>query len=135
MASKAKQESKVESKVGEKEEQDKRKVKVRDIGIDVSNPPTEVCDDPHCPYHGHAKIRGRIFVGRVVSKKMMKSVVVEWEYIKKVKKYKRYMRAKTKVTAHLPPCISVSEGDIVRIGETKPISKTKAFVVIEKINA
>ena len=112
----------------------KKQGKLKDIGIDVKDPPVDVCDDPHCPYHGYAKIRGRIFVGRVVSKKMMNSVVVEWEYIKKAKKYKRYMRAKTKVTAHLPPCITVSEGDVVRIGETRPISKTKSFVVIEKVN-
>ena len=109
--------------------------KVRDIGVDVINPPTEECNDVNCPYHGHAKIRGRIFVGRVVSKKMMNSVVVEWDYIKKSKKYKRYMRAKTRITAHLPPCITVSEGDIVKVGETKPISKTVSFVVFDKLNS
>ncbi len=102
----------------------------KDIGIDA-NPPTEVCNDVHCPWHGHAKIRGRIFEGVVVSTKMQRSVVVQWDYIKKVRKYKRYMRARTKITAHLPDCIKVKEGDIVRIGETKPISKTKAFVVFE----
>ena len=110
---------------------DKNK-KFRDIGIDA-NPPEEVCDDEHCPWHGHAKIRGRIFEGKVVSTKMQKSVVVEWPYIKKVKKYKRYMRSRTKVTTHLPPCIKVAVGDKVRIGETSPISKTKAFVVFEVI--
>ncbi len=105
----------------------------RDIGIDA-NPPQEVCDDESCPWHGHAKIRGRIFEGEVVSTKMQKSVVVQWGYIKKVKKYKRYMRAKTRVIAHLPPCLKVNEGDKVRIGETRPISKAKAFVVFEVLS-
>ncbi len=106
--------------------------KVRDIGIDAT-PPKEVCNDPNCPWHGHIKIRGRIFVGKVVSTRMSKSAVVEWSYIKKSKKYRRYMRAKTKVTVHVPPCILLKAGDLVKIGETKPISKTKSFVVIEKL--
>ena len=104
----------------------------KDIGI-VANPPKEVCNDPYCPWHGHIKIRGRVFEGVVVSNKMNKGVVVEWSYITKVKKYKRYMKNKTRVTAHLPPCILVKVGDRVRIGETRPISKTKSFVVFEKI--
>ncbi len=111
----------------------KGKVDYRDIGIDAT-PPTTRCNDPHCPWHGHAKIRGRIFEGVVVSTKMQRSVVVQWEYIKKVRKYKRYMRAKTKITAHLPDCIKVKKGDVVRIGETRPISKTKSFVVFEVIS-
>jgi len=118
------------SKVKVESKKKKTSADYRDIGIDA-NPPQERCNDPHCPWHGHAKIRGRIFEGVVVSTKMQRSVVVQWDYIKKVRKYKRYMRARTKITAHLPDCIKVKEGDKVRIGETKPISKTKAFVVFE----
>ncbi|NPA38633.1 MAG: 30S ribosomal protein S17 [Candidatus Nanohaloarchaeota archaeon] len=105
---------------------------VNDIGIDA-NPPKEKCDDPYCPWHGHIKIRGRVFVGKVVSTRMSKSAVVEWSYIKKSKKYRRYMRSKTRITVHVPPCILVKPGDVVKIGETRPISKTKSFVIIEKL--
>lgn len=107
-------------------------VKAKDIGIDA-NPPKEVCNDINCPWHGHIKIRGRVFIGKVVSTRMTKSAVVEWSYIKKSKKYRRYMRAKTKITVHVPPCIILKPGDAVKIGETRPISKTKSFVVIEKL--
>ncbi len=103
----------------------------KDIGIDAK-PPGRECNDPNCPWHGHIKIRGRIFEGRVVSK-YLKTVVVEWEYFHKIKKYERYERRKSRVYAHLPPCIDVEKGDWVKIGECRPISKTKHFVVIEKI--
>ena len=109
-----------------------KKKKVRDIGIDAT-PPKEECDDPKCPWHGHIKIRGRVFEGKVVSK-YLKTVAVEWEYFHKVPKYERYERRKSRVYAHLPPCIHVEKGDIVRIGECRPISKIKHFVVIEKLN-
>ena len=110
-----------------------RKVKVRDIGIDVKNPPSRVCSDEKCPYHGHLKIRGKIFQGVVLSAKMDKTVVVGWEYLRKIKKLKRYMRCRTKVAAHNPPCINAKEGDVVRIAECRPLSKTKSFVVIEVV--
>jgi len=106
---------------------------VKRIGIMVKNPPTDVCDDELCPYHGHLKIRGKIFQGEVVSSKMDKTVVVEWSYLRKIKKLKRYMRCRTKIAAHNPPCINAREGDVVRIAECRPISKTKSFVVIEKV--
>jgi small subunit ribosomal protein S17 len=106
---------------------------VERIGIPVKNPPKEVCDDELCPYHGHLKIRGKIFQGEVVSAKMDKTVVVEWSYLRKIKKLKRYMRCKTKLAAHNPPCINAKEGDVVRIAECRPISKTKSFVVIERV--
>lgn len=120
---------KAEKKVGK----DNAQNFINRIGIPVKNPPKDVCDDELCPYHGHLKIRGKIFQGEVVSAKMDKTVVVEWSYLRKIKKLKRYMRCKTKLAAHNPPCISAKEGDIVRIAECRPISKTKSFVVIEKI--
>ena len=38
---------------------------------------------------------------------------------------------KTKVVAYNPECIHAREGDIVKIMECRPLSKTKSFVVIE----
>ncbi|MBU0472017.1 MAG: 30S ribosomal protein S17 [Nanoarchaeota archaeon] len=76
-------------------------------------------------------LRGRIFEGKVVSDKMHKTVTVEWDRKKYVRKYERYERRRTKVKAHNPESINAKEGDLVRIMETRPISKTKNFVVIE----
>lgn len=107
--------------------------KARDIGVPVSNPPKLACSDPHCPYHGHLSVRGRIFEGNVISDKMDRGIVVEWDYLLELPKYKRFMRKKSRVPAHNPPCINARTGNVVRIAECRPISKTKSFVVIETV--
>ncbi|MHA1754780.1 MAG: 30S ribosomal protein S17 [Candidatus Odinarchaeia archaeon] len=105
---------------------------MKNIGIKVT-PPTKECDDPQCPFHGNLKIRGRIFEGIVAGNKMMKTIVVRRDYLWYVKKYKRYERRHSQISAHLPPCIEVNIGDRVKIAECRPLSKTVSFVVIEKL--
>lgn len=77
--------------------------------------------------------RGRIFVGRVISSKAKKTVRVEWPRRRYLPKYERFEKRRTRVQAHNPECLSVKVGDKVRISECRPISKTKKFVVIEKV--
>ncbi len=105
----------------------------RDIGIEVETP-EEVCDDDNCPFHGTLPVRGRTFEGEVKSDDMEKTVTVQWSYSQKLPKYERYERRNTKVTAHNPQCINAVEGDTVKIAECRPLSKTKSFVVVEKIS-
>ncbi len=107
-------------------------VEVRNIGIEAE-PPAGVCQDPKCPWHGKLSLRGRIFKGVVVSAKAPKTVVVKWSYYRFLKKYERYERRNTRVVAYNPECISAKKGDTVRISECRPLSKTKSFVVIEKV--
>ncbi len=92
------------------------------------------CNDPNCPYHGNIKVRGKILVGKVISARRQKTVTVLVEYVKKIPKYERYARYTSKIHAHVPPCMIVKEGDIVKIGETRKISKTKSFVVLEVLS-
>ncbi len=106
---------------------------VKNIGIPNIAVPTKVCDDPNCPFHGNLKLRGRILQGYVISTKMHKTIVIQRDYNYYISKYQRYERRKSKVTAHLPDCIEVEEKDQVKIAECRKISKTVAFVVIEKI--
>ena len=114
-------------------EKKKNKVmKHKNIGIDT-NPPERVCNDVRCPWHGNIKIRGRLFFGKVISTKAHKTVTIERQYVQYIPKYERYMRKRSKIKAHLPDCIDVKVGDKVLIGETRPLSKTKSFVVISKI--
>lgn len=102
------------------------------IGIDVKKP-ENTCEDKHCPFHSNISVRGRIFEGEVVSNVIHKSASVAWG--KKVfnKKYERYEKKRTKVKAHSTPCIEIKKGDKVKIMESRPISKTKKFIIIEKI--
>jgi len=103
----------------------------KDIGLDVKKP-RGICNSNRCPWHGTLRVRGRIFRGTVVSDKALNTVVVEWNYYKKIQKYERYERRKTRLSAHNPSCINAKKGNSVIISECKPLSKTKHFVVIEK---
>jgi small subunit ribosomal protein S17 len=79
-------------------------------------------------------IRGARIVGRVVSDKNKKTVVVERDVTKKIPKYKRLARSRSRIQAHNPDEIGARAGDVVRIGETRKISKTKSWVVMEIIS-
>lgn len=76
--------------------------------------------------------RGSVLEGVVVSDKMQKTVTVRIDYIIKVQKYERMKRRHTKVKARNPPEIGAKVGDIVKIAECRPLSKTVHFVVLEK---
>jgi small subunit ribosomal protein S17 len=101
------------------------------IGIDVV-PPKDSCTDARCPFHGGFKVKGRTLKGLIVAKDMHKSATLETERMQKVRKYERYMKKKTRIRVHNPPCINAQVGGEVRIMECRPISKTKNFVIIEK---
>lgn len=106
--------------------------KVRNIGIDAK-PPKKVCSDPKCCWHGNLSIRGNLIEGTVVSARSPKTVVVERHYLHYLPKYERYERRHSRISAHNPECINAKEGDRVKIAECRPLSKTKAFVVVEKL--
>ena len=104
--------------------------KVRNIGIPGIEPPERTCNDPKCPWHGKVRVRGLILQGKVIKARMQRTVVVEREYLYYDRKYKRYERRRSRIHAHNPPCINAKEGDIVIIGETRPLAKTVHFVVL-----
>ena len=97
--------------------------------------PKKTCEDTNCPFHGELPIRGRVLEGVVVSAKMDKTVVVERDYLSYISKFMRYERRRSRIPSHNPPCIAAREGDRVIIAETRPISKTVSFVVVEKVEA
>ncbi|MBN2052183.1 30S ribosomal protein S17 [Candidatus Woesearchaeota archaeon] len=109
-------------------------MKTKGIGFEVKKPAKE-CSDNNCPFHGNLTVRGRILTGVVTSDKMSKTITVSWSRRVSVPKYERYETRKSKVKAHNPDCIGAKKGDTVRLVETKPLSKTKHFVVIEIIGA
>ncbi|SFG50139.1 small subunit ribosomal protein S17 [Halopelagius inordinatus] len=102
------------------------------IGLNVEEP-EEACSDENCPFHGTLSVRGQTLEGTVASTDMEKTVVVEREYDVRVPKYDRYMKRRSRIPAHAPPCVDLAEGDTVRIAETRPLSKTKAHVVVEVV--
>ena len=70
--------------------------------------------------------------GYVVSDKMSKTIVVELEDRKRHALYGKIMRTNTKVKAHDEEN-SAGIGDLVRIQETRPLSKDKHFRLVEII--
>ena len=95
--------------------------------------PKKACEDINCPFHGELAVRGRVLEGVVVGAKMDKTVVVERDYLSYISKFMRYERRRSRIPSHNPPCIAAREGDRVIIAETRPISKTVSFVVVEKV--
>jgi small subunit ribosomal protein S17 len=69
-------------------------------------------------------------VGNVVSTKMQKTIVVEVEMRKAHPKYKRIVRSSKKFYAH-DEQNSARVGDVVRIRETRPLSKLKRWSLEE----
>ncbi len=103
------------------------------LGLDVPTPATE-CTDENCPFHGELPVHGQVLEGEVASTAMDKTVVVEREYDVTVPKYDRYMKRRSRISAHHPPCLELAEGDRVAIVETRPLSKTKHHVVVQRLN-
>ncbi len=77
---------------------------------------------------GHRKNR----VGRVLSNKMEKTVTIAVERTVKHPMYGRYIRRTTKLTVHDEEQ-TCRIGDIVRVTETRPLSKNKRWRLTEVI--
>ena len=76
---------------------------------------------------------GRLVIGKVVSDKMEKTIVVEVERQVKHPIYGKILRRKSKLHAHDENQVC-KIGNIVKIQESRPISKTKTWVLIEVIS-
>lgn len=74
--------------------------------------------------------RKTIKVGRVVSDKMDKTVVVAVDYLKPHPLYRKIIRRTKKFHAHDEEN-ACKVGDVVRIEETRPLSRTKRWRVVE----
>lgn len=72
----------------------------------------------------------RVLLGTVVSDKMEKSVVVQVERLVQHKIYKKYIKRYKKYAAH-DETNQCNIGDVVKIMESRPLSKTKKFRVSE----
>jgi small subunit ribosomal protein S17 len=74
--------------------------------------------------------RRKRLVGRVVSDKMQKTVVVQVEQTRRHPLYGKVVRVRKKYYAH-DEQNSCRTGDLVRIGESRPLSRLKRWVVEE----
>lgn len=106
----------------------------RNVGLGFETPKEAIEGhyvDKKCPFTGDVSIRGRILKGLCVSHKMQRSIIVRRDYIHFVRKYKRYEKRHKNIPAHISPCFNVKEGDIVTIGQCRPLSKTIRYNVLK----
>lgn len=76
----------------------------------------------------------RTLTGKVVSNKMDKSITVLIERRVKHPVYGKYLTKSTKLHAHDENNVC-KEGDVVTIAETRPISKTKSWTLVEVVES
>lgn len=87
--------------------------------------------DKKCPFTGTVSIRGKILTGTVVSTKMHRTIIIRREYLHYVPKYNRYEKRHKNLAAHVSPAFRVQEGDVVIVGQCRPIAKTIRFNVLK----
>ncbi|MBI4532073.1 MAG: 30S ribosomal protein S17 [Candidatus Latescibacteria bacterium] len=81
-----------------------------------------------CAKRGQRKVR----VGRVVSDKAQKTIVVEIERLVRHPLYQRTIKRRTTLVAHDAED-TAHVGDLVRVVETRPLSKTKHWRLVNVI--
>ena len=86
------------------------------------------------PKPEHERGRRQERRGVVVSSAMDKTIVVEVDTIKAHRRYKKVVRRSTKFHAH-DERNEAKVGDVVRIVETRPLSKTKYWRLAEIVEA
>ncbi|XP_031632344.1 40S ribosomal protein S11 [Contarinia nasturtii] len=107
----------------------------REVGLGFKTP-KEAIDgtyiDKKCPFTGNVRIRGRILNGIVQKLKMQRTIVIRRDYLHYVRKYSRFEKRHKNMSVHLSPAFrDVEIGDIVTVGECRPISKTVRFNVLK----
>ena len=75
-------------------------------------------------------IKRKEYIGRVVSDKMMKTVVIAIDRIVKHPRYKKYLKRTHHLKAH-DETNTCRVGDQVKLIETRPLSAQKRWVVLE----
>ena len=71
-------------------------------------------------------------IGVVISDKMDKTITVQVERVSRHPVYNRSIRKSTKFKAH-DETNDAKRGDVVRIQETRPLSKTKRWRLLEVV--
>ena len=79
------------------------------------------------------QVHRKVLQGTAVSSKMKDTVVVRVTRYVKHPKYKKYMRRSKKFLVHDSGNTAVV-GDKVLIRETKPLSKRKHFILVERLS-
>jgi small subunit ribosomal protein S11e len=106
---------------------------VKSVGLGIRTPDAAIESsyvDKKCPFTGDVSIRGRILKGVVISTKMKRTIIVRRDYLHYITKYRRFEKRHKNIAAHCSPAFTVADGDVVTIGQCRPLSKTVRFNVV-----
>ena len=88
--------------------------------------------DKKYPYTGNVSICGRVLTSTIT--RMKNTVVIRRDYIHYIKEYNRFKKRQKNMSVHMSPCFrDVQVGDMVTVGECRPLSKTVKFNTL-KVN-
>jgi small subunit ribosomal protein S11e len=109
---------------------------VKNIGLGFKTPKLAIDGnyvDKKCPFTGNVSIRGRILKGLVISAgKMKNTIVVRRDYLHYISKYRRFEKRHTNMSVHASPAFGIlKEGDVVTVGQCRPLAKTVKFNVVD----
>lgn len=108
----------------------------KNVGLGIKTPKEAIEGkyvDRKCPFTSAVSIRGKILKGICISTKMQRTIVVRRDYLHYIPKYNRYEKRHRNIPVHCSPAFSVKEGDIVVIGQCRPLTKTVHFNVLKVI--
>ena len=64
--------------------------------------------------------------------KMTRTIVIRRDYLHFISKYRRFEKRHHNVTVHCSPAFRIKTGDVVTVGQCRPLSKTVRFNVVRK---
>jgi len=109
-----------------------KKNKTKNPGLELKVPKQE-CSDKKCPFHGEINVKPEFFTGKVIKKDVSRTATIELVRNFYIKKYERYAKRRSRLRAHNPICLNAEINDIVMAAKTRPLSKTKNFVIVKVI--
>ena len=99
----------------------------------AGEPPQKECTDGKCHFHGNINVKKENYVGVVIKKDANRTATIGWGRRLHIPKYERYEKRRSRLRVHNPACIDAAVGDEVRVMRTRPLSKTKNFMIVEVI--
>jgi small subunit ribosomal protein S11e len=106
----------------------------KDVGLGFKTPDAAKNGnyvDKKCPFTGNVSIRGKLLKGVCVTAKMERTIIVRRDYLNFVRKYRRFEKRHKNTAAHASPAFRIKEGDVVTVGQCRPLSKTVRFNVLK----
>jgi small subunit ribosomal protein S17 len=92
----------------------------------ASAPPPQPLAPVHAPVEGKRKVRQ----GIVISDKAEKTIVVRIDVARPHRRYEKIVRSSSTLRAH-DEANEANEGDVVRVIESRPLSRTKRWRLVE----